>query len=76
LNYTYLVDNRYDPNARRNDSYEQWQTFGAVQYLLWKQLFIKAVVAYASADLNPTPMASQLFRNEMWSGRLRLLYLF
>jgi hypothetical protein len=76
LNYTYLVDQNYSPAVGRNDHYDQWQPFGAVQYLLLKQLFIKAVFAYAKADLDPIPTLSQPAKNEMYSTRLRLTYLF
>jgi hypothetical protein len=75
FNYTYLVDSRFDPNANRNDNYDQLQPYGAIQYLLWNHLYIKGVFAYARADLNPVPQQSTTFRNEMWSARLRLLYL-
>jgi len=76
INYTYLVDQNYQPSAGRNDRYDQWQPFGALQYLLFKQLFVKGVFAYAKADINPIPMVSQPSTNEMWSFRLRLEYLF
>jgi hypothetical protein len=76
FNYTYFVDSNYQANVKRNDNDDQLQPYGAIQYLLWKHLFIKAVVAYAKADLNPVPMVSKnTFENEMWSARLRLLYL-
>jgi hypothetical protein len=77
------VDQNYDTNAHRDDNYEQWQPFVALQYLLFRQynspspgLFIKGVFAYARADLNPIPTESPTYRNEMYSGRLRLEYLF
>jgi hypothetical protein len=83
LNYTNLVDHNFDPAVNRDDNYNQWQPFVALQYLLFRQynspspgLFIKFVGAYARADLNPTPMTAPEFRNEMYSGRLRLEYLF
>jgi hypothetical protein len=60
---------------RRNQDFDHWQTFGAIQYLLFHQLFIKAVFAYALADFSPN-MNAPIFKNEMVSGRLRLLYLF
>ena len=83
LNYTHLVDKNYNAMAGRNDNYDQWQPFAALQYLLFKQLgspspglFIKAVFAYARADLNPTPMVANSYVNEMFSGRLRLEYFY
>lgn len=78
LNYTRKVDVFYDTTVHRDDNYDQLQPYGAVQYLLLKQLFLKAVFAYARADMNPVPSAASNipFRNEMFSGRLRVLYLF
>jgi hypothetical protein len=83
LNYSHLVDEDYDPAVHRDDNYDQWQPFAALQYILFRQygspspgLFIKFVAAYARADQNPTPMQSPEYRNEMYSGRLRLQYNF
>ena len=75
VNYTYLEDLHFDPALNRVEKFRHVQTFGALQYLLWKQLFIKAVVAYAKADFAPT-FGDPIFTNEMLSGRIRLLYLF
>jgi hypothetical protein len=51
------------------------QIFGAVQYLIAKQLFVKAVIAYARADIWPSGQPDSL-ANAMWSGRIRLMYLY
>jgi hypothetical protein len=75
LNYTYLEDLHFDPALNRVENFTHIQTFGALQYLLFKQLYIKAVVAYAKADFNPT-FGDPIFKNEMFSTRLRLQYLF
>jgi hypothetical protein len=79
LNYTYLVDKRYDPKDNgRADDFDHWQTFGAIQYHLFKQVFIKAVGAYALANLNPVTINADplVHYNTMISGRLRVQYLF
>jgi hypothetical protein len=76
INYTYLVDQNYDVQIGRNDQSDQWQPYGALQYLLFKHLFIKGVFAYAKADVNPTPLVSQTSKSDMTSFRLRLMYLF
>jgi hypothetical protein len=76
IDYTYFEDTATQLNVPRNDNFDHWQTFGAVQYRLFDQLFIKAVVAYALADLNPLPMLGSLYKNESVSARLRLMYLF
>ncbi len=76
VDYTYLEDTNSQMNVARHDNFDHWQTFGAVQYRLFDQLFIKAILAYAVADLNPLPMVDVLYKNESVSGRLRLQYLF
>jgi len=75
LNYTYLEDIHVDPSIGRPEKFHHIQTFGALQYLLWKQVYIKAVVAYAKAEFRPN-FGEPLFDNEMLSARVRLLYLF
>jgi hypothetical protein len=73
--YTYLEDQHFEQALNRNGKFREQQAFVAVQYVLWKQLFIKAVGAYAKADIAPT-FAVPLFSNYMASGRLRLEFLF
>jgi hypothetical protein len=79
VNYTYLVNKLYDPTLRRYEDYDHWQTFGAVQYYLFKQVYLKAVFGYALANINPvsTDSGDVLVRQDsMLSGRLRVLYVF
>ena len=53
------------------------QTFLALQYIVAKQLFVKAVFAYARADFSPSGgSVDDVFSNEMFSGRVRLMYLY
>ena len=57
------------------------QLFGAIQYLLAKQLFIKVVLAYARSDLDPSAShdpgnGAMNYSNTMFSTRLRLMYLY
>jgi hypothetical protein len=74
--YTYLEDQHFEgAPLNRNGKFREQQGFVAVQYVLWKQLFIKAVGAYAKADIAQT-YAVPLFSNYMVSGRLRLEFLF
>jgi hypothetical protein len=75
VNYTYLEDLHYDPALHRVEKYNHLQAFGAVQYKLWGQLYAKVVVAYAKENFAPT-FGDPVFKNEMYSGRIRLLYLF
>ena len=66
------------PGFRRNDDYDHWQAFGAIQYHLFKKVFIKAVGGYALANFNPNTIQgnSYVHYNDMVSGRVRVLYLF
>jgi hypothetical protein len=74
-NDTKQKDIHFDADGYRGH-FGHVQTFGAIQYILWKQLFIKAVVAYAKSDFNPTFTMNPAFSNTMTSARLRLTYLF
>jgi hypothetical protein len=77
VNTTNQVDIHKNPMTGAADQATHLQAFGAVQYLLWKQLFIKAVVAYAKADFTPGfDTTLPPFSNKMVSGRLRFLYNF
>jgi len=75
--YTYLEDQHYEgAPLNRNGKYRHTQTFVAVQYYLWKQLFIKAVGGYAKGEFAPTFNDPSYFTSEMVSGRVRIEYLF
>jgi hypothetical protein len=77
FDYTFKEDTNFDTNLHRDNTFDHWQGFGAVQWTLWDQIMMKFVIAYAQANQNPTPLiAPAVFRNEMASGRLRLMYLF
>jgi hypothetical protein len=75
VNYTYLEDLHMDPAIGRVQKFNHWQSFGALQYVVAKRLFVKAVVAYAESDFAPN-FGAPVFENTMLSGRLRLLYVF
>jgi hypothetical protein len=55
--------------------YDHLQGFGALQYVVAKRLFIKAVFGYAKATISPGAVFTDL-TNTMYSGRIRLMYLF
>ncbi|MCL2449157.1 MAG: hypothetical protein FWD17_09435, partial [Polyangiaceae bacterium] len=74
VDYSHLRDELYDSDRGRRDDYDQWQGYVAVQYWLWKQIFIKNVVGYGLA--NESPGAGPMFQNIMVSERVRLEYLF
>ena len=52
------------------------QGFGALQYLLGGQLFIKGVVGYARAFFQPSDPTVATWTNDMYSGRIQLMYLY
>jgi hypothetical protein len=77
---TWYGTHKVDPTYAANFA-DQLQVFGALQYLIAKQLFVKAVFAYARADLDPStshaPGSGALYySNEMYSFRIRLMYLY
>jgi len=75
FNYTYLEDQHFDTALMRNEKFNHVQTFGALQYRIVQSLYAKAVVAWANADFAPN-FGGEVFENDMFSGRVRLLYLF
>jgi hypothetical protein len=74
-NRTYLEDVHYDPMLGRAQQFSHTQAFGAAQYLFAQRLYLKAVFAYAGADLEPN-IGGPVSRNHMLSARLRVLYQF
>jgi hypothetical protein len=52
------------------------QGFAALQYLLAGQLFIKATIGFARADFQPNNGDIPVWSNYMYSGRIRLMYLY
>jgi hypothetical protein len=78
LNWTTHTDSYY-LNGQGPDYTAHLQGFLAVQYLLAGQLFIKAVLGYARADFEaydaPSP-SSPIWSSYMYSGRVRLMYLY
>ena len=77
-NFTKETNLKVDTTGTKNDIKNHLQVFGAAQYTLWDQLYIKGVVAYADAlfdpESDPPPIAK--FNNTSLSGRLRFMYLF
>ncbi len=85
LNWTTLVNQHEQqildpvtnlPVSTKVGYFAHLQAFTAVQYVLAKQLYIKAVVGYARADLDPSFSSVPKYSNTMLSGRLRVMYLF
>jgi hypothetical protein len=75
LDRTTKVDQHRDPTTNRVGNFSQLQAFWAVQYLLFKQLYIKGVVGYARAEFFPG-FATASHSDTMISSRIRLMYLF
>jgi hypothetical protein len=71
-----------DPPANADNYTTHLQGFGALQYSLAGRLFIKAVFAYAQAGFqsgeHPQPSYTwiDVWHNKMYSGRIRLMYIF
>jgi len=75
-NWTTLLDSYLATGSNANDYTSHLQGFFALQYLLAKQLYIKAVVGYAQAEFQPSDVAIPVWKNTMYSGRIRLMYLY
>jgi hypothetical protein len=75
VNWTAQTDSHY-VTASTADFTDHLQTFLAVQYLLARQLFIKAVLGYSRADVQPSDTGIPIWSSYMYSGRVRLMYLY
>jgi hypothetical protein len=76
MNWTTQEDN-HSVGGNLPDYSAHLQAFAALQYIVWKQLFVKVVLAYARADFSPSGgSVDSVFSNEMFSGRVRLMYLY
>ncbi len=79
LNYTRLDDLLKNRETGVVGERSHLQGFLALQALVFDQLFIKLVAAYAKADFAPSRSTLPLpptYSNTMLSGRVRLLYIF
>jgi len=78
FNWTTRTDANKDAQGRV-DYTANLQTFGAVQYLVAHQLFLKGVVAYARSDFDLSALNGGnggLWSDYMLSLRVRLMYLY
>lgn len=76
VNWTTQTDTFLAASSTLNDFTSHLQCFGAVQYRPLGQLYIKLVLGYARADFLPSDLAVAEWQNSMYSGRIRLLYLY
>ncbi len=75
-NWTQQTDKYLATGSNTNDYVSQLQAFAALQYLLTGQLFVKAVFAYARAQFQASDITVPVWDNYMYSGRIRLMYLY
>lgn len=74
-NYVLSTDIHQDDTGNFG-KFKNLQTFAALQYYWSRQLMIKVVAAYATADFEPSFASMVPHSNKMYSGRVRLMYLF
>ena len=74
-NFTEQLDDFHVPSSSANDYTSHLQGFAALQYLLARQLYIKAEFAYAKAAFQPSDFVPS-WNNYMYSGGVRLMYLY
>ena len=75
-NWTTQLDEYMATGSSANDYTTHLQGFAALQYLLAGQLYIKAVFAYARAKFQASDTGVPVWNNDMYSGRIRLMYLY
>jgi hypothetical protein len=75
-NWTTQEDGYRADGSNANDYTTHLQGFLALQYLLARQLYIKAVLGYARARFQASDINVPVWNNDMYSGRLRLMYLY
>jgi hypothetical protein len=77
VNWTSQTDAVLAAGSTANDFTAQLQSFLAVQYRPMGYLYVKAVVVpYTRADFLPSDLAVPEWHNHMYSGRIRLLYIY
>jgi hypothetical protein len=76
VNFTWQNDSFYAPSSPSPDYTAHLQGFLAIQYFLARQLMIKGVFGYARADFVASDASVPVYSNSMYSGRIRLMYLY
>jgi hypothetical protein len=76
INYVSTGNEHFNTQTGSNDFATNTQTFVAVQYLIAKQLFVKLVGAYANSRFERSFSSAAPYNDQMYSARLRVLYLF
>ena len=67
-------DGAMGPHYGKNDTNDQFQIFGAVQYTVWSQLYFKFVLSHASNHVED--FNKGIYTNSSVSGRFRMMLLF
>jgi hypothetical protein len=75
-NWTTQTDSHQASGSATADYTAHLQGFAALQYLVAGQLFVKLVVGFARADFQPSDLKVSVWSNYMYSGRIRLMYLY
>jgi hypothetical protein len=70
----FRIDNNVGPHNGEVDMNEQLQIFGAAQYTLWEQLYLKFVLSRASNHVEH--YKSGIYTNTALSARFRVMFLF
>jgi hypothetical protein len=76
VNWVSQTDAVLATNSTVNDFTAQLQAFAALQYMIGAQVYIKAVFNYARADFLPSDLTVAEWHNYLYSGRIRLMYLY
>jgi hypothetical protein len=76
INWTTQTDLFLAANSTANDFTAHLQSFAALQYLVAGQLYIKAVAGFARGDFLPSDLTVSEWRNYMYSGRIRFMYIY
>jgi hypothetical protein len=76
LNWTTQTDSNYVNSSPYPSKSGHLQAFLAAQYLLAGQLYIRGVFGWARSDFDDSNQSIPVWSNYMYSGRLRLMYLY
>jgi len=76
VNWTTQLDSFVAANSDVGDFTAQLQGFAALQYVLASKFYVKAVLGLARADFLPSDPTVSEWRNYMYSGRIRLMYIY
>lgn len=75
LHRTEKTDLHHNSDTGEVGHFTHVQMFGAIQYPIMNQLYVKLVVAKADADIAPS-FGNPAYSNSMLSARLRFFYMF